>query len=125
MKKILLSALLCAGLYAAQAQTSSVTMAKLYQYCQIFEQPRAFSTKLNIIVDFGQETKFFQDTRMRDEESGKLVKFNSLIDALNYMSEQGWEFVQVYNTFNSTGGANGGVFSGNTRMVLRKEVARK
>ena len=37
-----------------------------------------------------------QDDRIRNEETGELIRFNSMIDALNYMTEKGWEFVQAY-----------------------------
>lgn len=39
--------------------------------------------------------------RMRDEETGKVKNFNSVIDALNYMSEQGWKFVNAYSITHS------------------------
>ncbi len=44
----------------------------------------------------GQERTFLQDDRMRNEETGELIKFSSMIDALNFMTERGWEFVQAY-----------------------------
>ena len=30
------------------------------------------------------------------DESGRLIKFNSMVDALNYMGERGWVFEQAY-----------------------------
>ncbi len=54
------------------------------------------NTKVKIDIDYGQEVSFWnQDRRLRDE-NGKSVKFNSMVDALNYMGTLGWEFVQAY-----------------------------
>ena len=53
-------------------------------------------------IDFGQETaNLFSDDRLIDE-NGELIEFNSMIDALNYMSKLGWEFVQAYVTRDSS-----------------------
>ena len=64
-------------------------------YCQIVGTEKMLSTKVTIAVDFGQKMKIFADNRMKDE-TGKPLVFNSMIDALNYMGKQGWEFSQAY-----------------------------
>ncbi|MFY0594108.1 hypothetical protein [Roseivirga sp.] len=66
-------------------------------YAQVRVRPRFLSNKVSIRLDYGQERNFWGgDTRIRDENSGKVKKFNSAVDALNYMSSQGWEFVFAY-----------------------------
>ena len=66
-------------------------------YAQIRVRPRFLSNKVSIRLDYGQERNFWGgDTRIRDENTGKVKKFNSAVDALNYMSLQGWEFVFAY-----------------------------
>jgi hypothetical protein len=62
--------------------------------------PRVLSNKINVEVDFGGETKYFSDTRMKNDE-GKAVKFNSIADILNYMSKEGWELITSQVTFNT------------------------
>jgi len=44
----------------------------------------------------GKKTKFFstKDTQVVDED-GKLLTLNSMIDALNFMSKNGYEFVEA------------------------------
>jgi hypothetical protein len=79
-------------------QTSSESMdTKKYFYCElhcIFQKARS-GGNYKVEVDFGQEqTKLFQDTKSRDEEVEKISNFSSKIDALNYLSEKGWEFVE-------------------------------
>lgn len=64
-------------------------------YCQIVGTRQLFSSKLTITVDYGEPRKWFSDQRIKDE-TGKIQKFNSMIDAMNYMSDQGWTFVCAY-----------------------------
>ena len=71
-----------------------------WRHVSITVLPRLLSNKINVEVDFGGDTKFFSDTRMKDDE-GKAVKFNSVADILNYMSRQGWELITSQVTFNT------------------------
>jgi len=65
------------------------------QYCRVIISNRALSTKVNIEIDFGEERKLFKDNRLRDEMSGRLKRFNSIVDALNYMGSQGWSLINA------------------------------
>lgn len=68
------------------------------EYLEIVGTSRSLSDKMNVEIDFGQDTKFFSGnkrTRVEDER-GNRIKFNSMIDALNFMSKYGFEFVQAY-----------------------------
>jgi hypothetical protein len=67
------------------------------QYIQIVGTGKLLSNKVTVEIDFGQENKFFsgKDAQILDE-SGKPVVFNSMIDALNFMSSNGYEFVTAY-----------------------------
>ncbi len=65
---------------------------------KLLEHLKLRSTKLTIQIDFGQRTKFFSagtETILKDEQ-GKALDFNSMIDALNFMTENGFEFVIAY-----------------------------
>lgn len=55
------------------------------------------SNKVTIQLDFGQEDKVWvaKDTQVKDAD-GRLTTFNSMVDALNFMSEIGYEFVDAY-----------------------------
>jgi hypothetical protein len=67
-------------------------------YCQIVGRQKLFSTKLAIQIDYGQERSFFKAPELlRDPKTGKNMEFNSMMDALNFMSlEQGWTYVNAY-----------------------------
>ncbi len=66
-------------------------------YIQIVGTSKLFSNKFTIEIDFGQENKYWsaKDTQVKDD-NGKLVVFNSMIDALNFLSNNGYEFVDAY-----------------------------
>lgn len=68
------------------------------EYVQIVGTSKMFTTKVTIKIDFGQETTFFgkyNETVLKDDQ-GNLVEFNSMIDALNFMSQNGYNFVTAY-----------------------------
>ena len=60
--------------------------------------------KLTVEVDFGQKMTGWAASKLRDE-NGKSLKFNPMVDALNYMGKRGWEFTQAYAIGNGGGGS--------------------
>jgi len=86
MKKIFILSVFILSVCLTYAQDSS------WRHVSITVLPRALSNKINVEVDYGADTKFFSDTRMKDDE-GRAVKFNSVADILNYMSKAGWELI--------------------------------
>ena len=80
------------------APTSSTSISQIEtEYIQIMATTKLVSTKVTVDIDFGQRNKAFalKDTEIRDENN-QVVNFNSIIDALNFMSANGYEFVQAY-----------------------------
>lgn len=70
---------------------------KVEQYCKLVATGRLLSNKVTIDIDFGEERKLFGgDTRLKDEATGKLKKFNSVTDALNYLGSEGWILVNAF-----------------------------
>jgi hypothetical protein len=109
MKKILFtiaSLLLCANLTAQNRV-----------YCEIVE-PAQLGKKVKIIIDFGQERKKSKAQQTLVNKNGEEIQFNSKIDALNYMTTLGWNFVQAYTV--ATG--SGGCISSTIHWVLSKNV---
>lgn len=85
---------------SAQTDTSRVE-----QYCEMVAQGRLFSNKITIDLDFGEGKSFwsFKDTRVKDELTGKVRKFKSTVDALNYMGGIGWILVNAFPVTENTG----------------------
>ncbi|QNH60535.1 hypothetical protein [Hymenobacter sediminicola] len=97
MKRFLLAALLMGSALAGQAQqpaAATVAPARTEEYCQLNAQQK-LNGKITISIDYGQQQKFFSRNLFRDSE-GRPVEFNSVIDALNWLNSQGWEFLNAY-----------------------------
>lgn len=60
-------------------------------------QKGIFSTKVTVNVDLGQSVSFWKQHKMKIiDENGKDMVFNSMVDAMNFMGERGWRFLQAY-----------------------------
>ena len=97
MKKLIYIALSLLLSYSSFAQTDT---SKIEQYCQIIATPRLLSNKVTIDIDFGEEKSFWRDTRLKTYD-GKFKKFNTIIDALNFMGKEGWVFINAYPVRNN------------------------
>ena len=53
-----------------------------------------FSSKIKIKIDAGQYN--INDEKVRDED-GNEMKFNSTIDAMNFLAANGWRYKNTYN----------------------------
>ncbi len=67
------------------------------EYVEIVGTSKLLSTKLNIDLDFGQYNSIwkYSDTEVKNS-LGKRVDLNSMIDALNFMVKNGYEYVNSY-----------------------------
>ena len=92
MKKLLVISIFLITTLISNAQTDT---SNVEQYCQVIATPRLLSNKVTIDIDFGDEKGFWRDTRIKTD-AGKLKKFNTVIDALNYMGREGWIFINAY-----------------------------
>lgn len=88
MKKLFLLFAAIGWCLLATAQTSKI-------YCELIGSSKFMSKKVNVIIDFGQQAPLFSNQKLVDE-NGDPITFNSMIDAMNYMSRLGWEFEQAY-----------------------------
>lgn len=92
MKKIILLTFILFTSFCLFAQTDS---SKVEQYYQVIATPRVLSNKVTINIDFGEEKSYWRYTRLKTYD-GKLKKFNTVIDAMNFMGKDGWVFINAY-----------------------------
>ncbi len=67
-------------------------------FCELLGTGKFMSSKVTVRIDFGQKNNFFTqstDNRLVDEQ-GKAIAFNSMVDAMNFMGNLGWDFKQAY-----------------------------
>lgn len=100
MKKTLIAITLCMA-FASYTDAQTVNDIPLkdvdVEYVEIVGTAKFLSTKLTIDIDFGQRNKVWtgKDTQIKDVD-GKKMEFNSMVDALNFMTTNNYEFVQAY-----------------------------
>ena len=102
MKKIVMFLILSMYMMVAFAQSEKESRV----YCELVGNSNMFSSKVKVTVDFGQETSFWNrdtDQRLVDSD-GKDIKFNSMVDAMNFMGKNGWKFIQAYTIGDSKSG---------------------
>lgn len=93
-------------------------------YAQLSYEEQLFSTKVKVSIDFGQSTSWLfsmSESRLVDKD-GKEIKFNSMIDAMNYLTQFGWRFAQAYVVPKGSGGKDSMSVSGTTYWILYKDV---
>ena len=88
----------------AIAQFDTTTVPRTEEYCLIIGTGKLFSTKVTIEIDFGQKQKIYGDNRLRGT-GGKLIEFESMVDALNFMNSKGWELYAAYPMTSNMGTA--------------------
>ena len=98
MEKIFIISII---LFTSLVSFSQNDTTKIEQYCEVVATPRLLSNKVTIDVNYGEEKSIWKDTRLKNDE-GKLKKFNTVIDALNYMGKEGWIFVNAFPVTNGT-----------------------
>lgn len=67
------------------------------EYIQIHDYPILLTRKVQVLIDFGQSKRSLSTAEQVIKDStGKKMNFNSIVEALNFMSANGYEFVQAY-----------------------------
>jgi hypothetical protein len=75
---------------------------KVEQYCEVVATGKLLSNKVTIDIDYGEERSFWKDHRLKDD-NGRFKKFNSVIDAINYLGKQGWKLVNAFPVSTTNG----------------------
>lgn len=96
MRKVLMA---CMGMLLAlcvQAQ------GRKY-FCEIKGVENEFAAGLKIVFDFGNSPVYsiwggLKSKQKLVDDAGKEIKFNSMVDAANYMAGKGWQFLQAYSS---------------------------
>lgn len=86
--------LFCIPIFA-QVYVNDVDINKLdIKYLEIVAQQKFLSEKVKITVDYGQSRKGLWKCKIKDK-NGKTISFQCVIDALNFMYKNGWEYMDI------------------------------
>jgi len=91
---------------------------KVEQYCEMSVVEKSLTYKVSIELNFGQYRQFisYNDPRIKDS-TGKTIKFNSIIDAMNFVAEQGWVYLMQLPHQSGMGGTL-------YRIIFKKEIEK-
>ena len=116
MKKFLsiFVALLLFFSYAAQAQSSR------YVFCEISPVGKFFKGGCTLRVNYGQiKHKHIPKKARICDENGNVLVFNSRVDALNWLSDHGWEFCSSTTSVSGSGSNGGSSVSSSETWILK------
>lgn len=97
MKKILLALFMSVLMFSVSATVSAEEPTQRV-YAELLGTGTNFlnlNKNVKVSVDMGQFQSATKAYTLLDE-NGKDIKFNSMVAAMNYMSERGWKFIQAY-----------------------------
>jgi hypothetical protein len=81
----------------AQIYVEGKLLDEIYQgkYLAIEERGMFGSNGITVVVDFGQRQVPLEWDEVTDEK-GKLLRFNSIVDVLNFFEENGWTYLNFH-----------------------------
>ncbi|MBJ04544.1 MAG: hypothetical protein CMP65_01405 [Flavobacteriales bacterium] len=72
--------------------------AKIEVFCDLISTKKFLSTTENITINYGNRDSLWNDDQIYNLITSDLTKYNSLIDALNYMGNEGWKVIGSYSS---------------------------
>ena len=87
MKRLLTITLILICAVSLNAQNDTLTK---WKFAEIVGVTKGFKSELIIQIDYGQGVNSYI-SKIKTAET-----FTSMVDAMNYMAETGWEFVDAY-----------------------------
>lgn len=93
MKKLMFILVMVVACLSSKAQSITQPGEKYPVYCNM----KGYNTwgvgKVKVMLDIGFKTTNFESIL---DENGKQIKFNTMMEAINYMAKRGWVLDQVY-----------------------------
>ena len=92
MKKVLLMTVFLMTVCCAQAQSVNQPGEKYPVYCSVKGYNFWGAGKVKVQLDLGNKSSNFESLL---DENGKQIKFNTMMEVINYMAKRGWELDKV------------------------------
>jgi|TARA_Y100000814_G_C12341848_1_gene404580 hypothetical protein len=71
---------------------------KIEVFCDLISKKKFLGIDESISINYGNRDSLWIDNKIYTLMSNDLKKFNSIIDALNYMGNEGWKAINSYST---------------------------
>lgn len=92
MKKVFIMMAFMMAVCCAQAQSVNQPGEKYPVYCSVKGYNFWGVGKVKVQLDLGYKTSNFETLL---DDNGKQIKFNTMMEVINYMAKRGWELDQV------------------------------
>lgn len=92
MKKVFILMAFVVAVCCAQAQSVNQPGEKYPVYCSVKGYNFWGVGKVKVQLDLGYKSNSFESLL---DENGKKIKFNTMMEVINYMAKRGWELDQV------------------------------
>jgi len=71
---------------------------KIEVFCDLISRKKFLGTDESIMINYGNRDSLWIDEKIYTLMSEELKKYNSIIDALNYMGNEGWKTINSYSS---------------------------
>lgn len=71
---------------------------KIEVFCDLISKKKFLGTEETIMINYGTRDSLWIDEKIYTLISKDIKKYNSIIDALNYMGNEGWKTINTYST---------------------------
>ena len=71
---------------------------KIEVFCDLVSTKKFLATEHNLTINYGNRDSLWLDEEIYTLTANQLSKYNSIIDALNYMGNEGWQTIGSYST---------------------------
>lgn len=97
----LVLAIMVLSFYTASSQVfvdgQDINQIEGLNLIEVVGKGKLFSSDVKIAIDYGQDRSFLKKAKdsVKDKE-GKTMKFSGMMDALNFLEANGWEYLDAY-----------------------------
>ena len=71
---------------------------KIEVFCDLISKKKFLGMEETISINYGNRDSLWIDKKLYTLMSKELKKYNSIIDALNYMGSEGWKTINTYSS---------------------------
>ena len=71
---------------------------KIEVFCDLISKKKFLGREETIMINYGNRDSLWIDKKIYTLMSKDLKKYNSIIDALNYMGSEGWKTINTYSS---------------------------
>lgn len=85
------------GARISKTEFADLNLIEDVKYVELLGKKKFLKDAVIIKVDYGENDSYIYDQKKKDSKGNpQKMEFKSMVDSLNYMSQNGWEYVNSY-----------------------------